>query len=70
MSEQTTISVRIDNDVAITIDQVCDMMRIRKSDFLRACLYKLCSTPNSKGELDKFLQEIGFVKKETWSLKK
>lgn len=57
----TTISVRVDEDTAKIFDAVCEDLKIKKSDFLRACIEKLVDP--DKDARERFLILLGFEKK-------
>lgn len=59
---ETTISARVNVETLEQFKQVCDIMKINPSDFLRGCIEVLCTHK----EPDMFLQELGFVKKSVW----
>ena len=65
MSEKTTISVRVDDGISFVLTEICERIGINKSDFLRACIIKLCDSSDANKEL--FISSIGFTKSEKWS---
>jgi hypothetical protein len=60
--KETTISARVETVKIERFKQICELMKINPSDFLRGCIVVL----SNHKEPDMFLQELGFVKKSVW----
>jgi hypothetical protein len=61
----TTISVRVEDELMKRVDKVTDIVSFNKSDFLRACLEKLCSDNKLLVDhFDNLPQYFGFIRNE------
>ncbi len=68
-AKMTTISARVEEDLLVLFDRVAEALSINKSDFLRACLDKLCHDNRILlDHCDKVPRYLAFIKNELKSL--
>ena len=66
-SKLTTVSVRVEEDLLNRVETVSNLLSISKSDFLRACLEKLCRDNRILVEHENKVAEYACYVKEEFS---
>jgi antitoxin component of RelBE/YafQ-DinJ toxin-antitoxin module len=65
MTKETTVSVRVTQQLAEAFEQTLKTLNMTKSEYLKACIERLST--GTKYEKELALSALGFSKKEQWT---